>query len=245
MKPRARLLVLTVAALIAVAGTLSLGLWQLGRAQQKLELQAAADARSASPLIDTAALYSAADPTQLLYGRVHIRGTWVPGATVFLDNRQMDARVGFYVMTPLLPEGGGAAILVQRGWLPRNFVNRDHLPMVETATGVVALDGLIVPPPSKLYELGSAATGVIRQNLDLSQFGMELRLPLLSVTLQQTGTPGDGLLRRWPAPNLGIGKHYGYAFQWFALAALMTALYLWFQIVRPFLKRSKDPASHV
>ena len=43
----------------------------------------------------------------------------------------------------------------------------------------------------------------------------------------------DGLLRQWPRPALDVHKHYGYAFQWFALCALMTGLYVWFQLVLP------------
>jgi surfeit locus 1 family protein len=49
---------------------------------------------------------------------------------------------------------------------------------------------------------------------------------------------GDGLARRWPAPALGIHKHYGYAFQWFALCALMAILHVWFRILRPRFKRA-------
>ena len=32
-------------------------------------------------------------------------------------------------------------------------------------------------------------------------------------------------------------KHYGYAFQWFALAALIAVLYVWFRLVRPRQRR--------
>jgi surfeit locus 1 family protein len=54
-------------------------------------------------------------------------------------------------------------------------------------------------------------------------------------------SPGnsDGLLRHWPAPDLGLHKHYGYAFQWFALCALILILYVWFQLVRPRLRRQQ------
>jgi surfeit locus 1 family protein len=55
--------------------------------------------------------------------------------------------------------------------------------------------------------------------------------------VQQLGEPGaqaaDGLLRDWPAPDAGLQKHYGYAFQWFALSALILGLYVWFQLIRP------------
>ena len=59
------------------------------------------------------------------------------------------------------------------------------------------------------------------------------------------GAPSEGLRRAWPAVNVGVDKHYGYAFQWFALAALVAALTLWFQIIRPMYQRPQQPNRHV
>jgi cytochrome oxidase assembly protein ShyY1 len=75
----------------------------------------------------------------------------------------------------------------------------------------------------------------IRQNLALEAFRAETGLPLRTdVSLQQTGPASEGLQRDWPAPALGVEKHYGYAFQWFGLAALVVLLYVWFQLIAPF-----------
>ena len=49
-------------------------------------------------------------------------------------------------------------------------------------------------------------------------------------------TASEGLQRDWDAPDTGVDKHHGYAFQWFALCALLVGLYAWFQWV-PLLKR--------
>jgi surfeit locus 1 family protein len=107
---------------------------------------------------------------------------------------------------------------------------------VQTPAGLVEIEGRIAPPPARLYQLGGAGTGLIRQNIDMLSFSSELVLPLLPVTVQQTGVAKDGLLRDWPRVGTGVEKHYGYAFQWFALAALITVLYVWFQIVRRFIR---------
>jgi cytochrome oxidase assembly protein ShyY1 len=48
--------------------------------------------------------------------------------------------------------------------------------------------------------------------------------------------PDDGLLRAWPAVAVDVGKHHGYAFQWFSLSALIVGLTLWFQFLRPRLR---------
>ena len=244
MNPKVRLVALLIAALLTVALTTSLGFWQLRRAAEKITLQDTMDGQAAKTPLTTAQLREAADAVRLVHQRVQLRGTWAAAHTVFLDNRQMDAKVGFFVLTPLVLEGGGA-VLVQRGWAPRNFENRSQLPPVETPFGVVNLEGRIGLPPSKLFEPGAAAAGTIRQNLDLTQFRTETGLPLMAVTVLQSGEPSEGLRRAWPAVNVGVDKHYGYAFQWFALAALVAALTLWFQIIRPMYQRPQQPNRHV
>lgn len=234
----------TLAAVIGVATTVSLGRWQLSRAAQKETLQAAMDARAAQSVLRASDLRQASDWDALVHQHATLRGTWVAARTVYLDNRQMNAKVGFFVLTPFLLEGGGA-IVVQRGWVPRNFEQREQVPAVQTPVGVVDIEGRIAPPPSKLYEPGSPSGGAIRQNLDLAQYRAETGLALLPIALVQTGSASEGLLREWPAVNLGVEKHYGYAFQWFGLAALIAGLYLWFQVVRRMLFRPKESSRHV
>jgi surfeit locus 1 family protein len=153
---------------------------------------------------------------------------------VYLDNRPMSGKTGFVVVTPLVLDGSSQAILVQRGWVPRNFADRTRLPDVSTPSGTVTVEGRIAPPPSRLYEFTGIESGRIRQNLDVPAFRAETGLPLLEVSLLQTGAASEGLLREWAAPNLGVDKHYGYAFQWFGLCALVIILYGWFQLVLPF-----------
>jgi surfeit locus 1 family protein len=146
----------------------------------------------------------------------------------------MNAKPGLYVVTPLQIDGYPEVVLVQRGWVARNFEDRTQVPMVKTPSGAVTLDGRIAPPPAKLYELGGPDVGVIRQNLDLLLFSTETGVPMMPVSIQQIGPASEGLLREWPVVGTGVEKHYGYAFQWFALSALIALLYVWFQIVRRF-----------
>ena len=230
------------ATLIGVTITASLGAWQLRRASQKLALQSALDSRAGMPALAVADLAAATDAAEAQHYRpVRLRGRWVVGRTVFLDNRQMDARVGFFVITPLQLDGRDDAVLVQRGWAPRDQRNRTLLPAVPTPTGDVDVAGHIAPPPARLYEFSAAASGVIRQNLDLEGFAAESGLRLVPLSVRQDDSPatlGDGLLRRWSRPAIDVQKHYGYAFQWFALCALMAGLYVWFQLVRPRLQRA-------
>ena len=236
MSPRLKFVVISISALAGVLVTLSLGRWQLDRAAQKEQLFASIEAQSLRTVLEPADLLDVTNFEPLIHRTVRLRGHWLSAKTIFLDNRQMNAKPGLYVMTPLLLEGG-RAVLVQRGWVARNFVDRTQVPDVPTPIEPVELVGRIAPPPSKLYELGDAGSGPIRQNLDLPQFGLETGLGLLPVTVRQTGDASDGLSRDWPVANTGVDKHYGYAFQWFGLSALIAILYVWFQIVRRLIKQ--------
>ena len=234
-----------LATLVGVTVTANLGAWQLRRAAQKIALESALDSRAALAVVGTADLAtSAALAETQRYRPVQLRGRWVAGQTVFLDNRPMASRVGFYVVTPLRLAGRNDAVLVQRGWVPRDLRDRTLLPAVPTPEGEVDVIGHIAPPPSRLYEFAASASGVIRQNLDLAGFAAESGLALLPLSVQQrdsASTRGDGLLRRWSRPAVDVQKHYGYAFQWFALCALMAGLYVWFQLVRPRLRHRRQP----
>ncbi len=238
----ARPVVVVLATLVGVVLTANLGAWQLRRAAQKIALQDALESRAKLPALGAADLARApaqAEPQH--YRSVHLQGRWVAERTVFLENRQMHARVGFYVVTPLQLTDRPEAVLIQRGWVPRDLRERTLLPAVPTPAGDVDVQGAIAPPPARLYEFAAAGTGLIRQNLDFDAFKTESGLRLVPLSVQQfdsTGTAGDGLLRDWPRPAVDVQKHYGYAFQWFALCALMAGLYVWFQLVRPRLRRA-------
>lgn len=238
--PRSKFLLLTGTALLAVCVTLALGRWQLSRAAQKEALQVQVKRQSALSTLDSAALLGRADLSAYHDRNVILRGHWIEPQTVFLENRQMNGKVGLYVVTPFRLDASAAVVLVQRGWVARNFLERSSLPVLQTPVGLVQLQGRIAPPPAKLYQLGQAANGRIRQNIDLAAFARETGLALLPISVVQTDPASEGLLRDWPKIGSGIEKHDAYAFQWFALSALIAFLYVWFQIVRRFTSRSRS-----
>lgn len=237
---RPRFWLLTAAALLVTAGTFSLGQWQLRRAAQKEALQSAIQAQGNLATLDNQAFLAMPRPGDAVHRQATLKGVWQSGHTVFLDNRPMDGKTGFVVVTPLALEGSSQLILVQRGWVQRNFTERTRLPDISTPAGLVSVSGRIAPPPSKLYEFKGVESGRIRQNIDVPAFAAEMASPVLSLSMLQTGAASEGLLRDWAAPNLGVDKHYGYAFQWFGLCALVVFLYVWFQVLTPLgLNRPK------
>lgn len=230
-----------LAALLLSAVTARLGFWQLDRAAQKTALQQAQDEQRKRPVLSLAEL--ATSPEQAVrqvHRAVELTGQWMPEHTVYLENRQMNGRVGFYAVTPLLL-ADGSAVLVQRGWFARDLLDRLRIVAPLPAQGEQRVSGRIALSPSRLFEFEGAAHGAIRQNLDVWAYGQEIKQPLRPLAIVQEEAPGgasDGLKRQWPQPSVGVEKHHGYAFQWFALSSLSAGLWLWFQILKPRRQRA-------
>ncbi|MFM9879433.1 MAG: SURF1 family protein [Burkholderiaceae bacterium] len=239
---------LTAATLLGLALTFSLGRWQLSRATQKEQIHSAIEAQKQRPALDAAGLLQQMPSDQslapLYHRSVKLQGSWLPQHTIFLDNRQMQGRPGFFVLTPLALAGSNHTVVVQRGWVARNFTERAQVPQVPTPEGSVVVYGRLAGPPPKLWEFESshitAGPAHIRQNIDLPLYSLEIKRPLLMASvleLPADAVAGDGLQRDWLQVGTGTAKHYAYAAQWFALSALLALLYVWFQMLKPLLQR--------
>jgi surfeit locus 1 family protein len=218
--------------------TARFGVWQLSRAHTKLANEALVAERGAMPALPASALARDAATAQTQWQRhIALNGQWDASHTVYLMNRTMDERSGFYVMTPLrLPDGG--AVVVQRGWIARDDADPMKAPPVATPAGTVRLYGHVAPWPSHWIDIGHGAGGPVRQNLELAAFSSESGLALLPETVVEDATADnarDGLRRDWPSPVGGVSvtTNYGYAVQWFAMSVAFLGLYVWLQFIRP------------
>ena len=225
----------TVVALMAMAVTARLGMWQSDRAQQKESLHNLQQAQALLAPLTNAAFESPMDAAQGLHRRVSLQGVWRPEHTVFLQNRSQNGVPGFWVLTPL-QLSPSSMVLVQRGWAPRDRVSSEVLPPIETPPGLVEVQGRWVAPPSRMVELTreeaapAPRSSAIRQNLDVNAWAAEMKLSILATVLQ-TGSASEGLARDWAPALSGADKNRGYAFQWFALSGLVAVLFVWFQII--------------
>jgi len=237
MKLRTSSVLVWLGVVVAMAATARLGLWQLDRAAQKSAIQQAWRERSQlAPLPPSALPGDAAGLAAVQHRRIVVEGRWLGRATLYLDNRTLHGAAGFVVVTPLLLGTGGDAVLVQRGWAPRDPADRTRVPAAPLADGPVRLEARIAIWPSPRLMLSSAAEeGPIRQNLDPAQLARDTGLTLRPLSLQQLSAPEvpDALQRDWPEPPQDVWKHQGYALQWFALCALIAGLALWYGWISP------------
>jgi surfeit locus 1 family protein len=218
-----------VATVLLVALGIALGNWQERRAAQKIAIAERLRARGAAPPLVLGAARASAE--QLEFRHVSATGEFVRDWPVFLDNRPYQGRSGFYLVMPFKIAGSDSYVLVARGWLPRDMAMHDKLPAYATPAGTVTIEGVVTRSPGRLMQLGTPAPvkpNAIVQNLEVRDVAQASGLKLQPFFVEQGGPPqpGDALVRDWPAPSLGIEKHQGYAFQWYALAAMAFLFFL-------------------
>ena len=159
------------------------------------------------------------------FRRATVRGRFMANWPVYLDNRPYDGAAGFYDLMPFRIADTNEHMLVARGWVQRNPIDRAKLPSIPVPEGTVQLQGVLRRDAGHVMELGASGPlqpGVIVQNADAASVAQATGLKMVPLMLEQTSDTQDGLVRDWPTPSAGVDRHRGYAFQWYGLAA--TAL---------------------
>jgi surfeit locus 1 family protein len=222
---------------LAVACTmLSLGLWQLRRADEKIAMQAAAELARTADAVPVGSIENVTDAAGK-YSRVSVDGQYDGEHQLLWDNRTRDGQVGYEVITPVQLSDGQLA-LVNRGWVPLG-VSRSVLPDVSLpavyASTTVQLQGFFTRP-SQGFMSGDAletTTGWPRvlQFFDYDAISAALGKPVVAgiVQLQEQSKPvarEELYAANWQPAAAGPLKHYSYAFQWFAMALAVILLFL-------------------
>ena len=214
----------TVAAVIGIALTSALGVWQLGRGNEKAaQAEHLSSAQNGPVIAIPSTELNAAD---VAWQRVEASGRFAPEYTVFIDNRVLNGVVGYHVITPLKIENGERYVLVNRGWVAAP-PDRRHLPKIVTPSGLLRITGIALIPNERQFELSTrVAEGNVWQNMTLSRYRATFNIPIQPVVIQQDSALDDGLRREWAATGPSPDRNFGYAFQWFAMAAAILIYYL-------------------
>lgn len=217
----------SVAALTMFALMLAAGNWQLQRAEYKLQRQASLEANLALPPVDLARIVP---DEALLYRQVEAQGEWLPQQAILIDNKVYRGVAGYQLVMPFRIAGSGRIILVKRGWLARS---RYVAGLVQEFGSGRLLRGVAVIPSERHFELsGNTVSGNVWQNLSLARYRQQTGLQVAPIVVEERSSTADGLVRDWPAPDAGVDKHRGYAFQWFCMAATVAGLYAFYSCKR-------------
>lgn len=220
---------LTLLTVVLLPLMVSLGFWQLQRAQEKLELQEQYAARQREAPVALEQLAANAD---LQYRQVQLVGQYDNAHHFLLDNRIHQGQTGYDLITPLITDAG-TLVFINRGWLPQG-ATRAQLPPIGAIEGRIVVNGSVYVPVGTQLVLGEvAAEGWPRVIQTLEPLAMaaaagygETQAFPYSVRVAD-GAPGV-LVRDWPVISMTPERHQGYAAQWFAMAAMLLGLYLYY-----------------
>jgi surfeit locus 1 family protein len=220
-----------VAALIVAAGGFAmLGKWQLRRADEHREIQQRFVQAGEQPVVT--ALPATDDPAAH-YRRVVLRGHYVPGPSVLLDNMTHDGVAGYQILTPFEADDGTAWLMVNRGWV-RGNPDRRVLPDVAPAKAPGSVRGRIAPwsvPPIRLGSGAAAAAGpqlLLMPYATTSALESALAHRVYPYQLLLDPDAPSGYTRQWRPVTMSPERNLAYAGQWFifTVAALSAAVFI-------------------
>jgi len=230
MSARTAWVAATVAAIAAIALFVAAGNWQRARMEAKEAERATVDAAASLAPVP---LPDASDWSPWRWRQVLATGTWRGAAQILVDNRVLDGRAGFAVVTPLALDDG-RDVLVDRGWTPAG-AGESRVPRVAAPSGRASVVGRVVVPPARYVELGAPAApaGGVWQNLDPARIAAATGLKLLPIVIEEDpAAPADGLVRRWAPAGPDATTHRMYMWQWYAFAALVAGAWVAFAFKR-------------
>ncbi|MDC3391716.1 SURF1 family protein [Candidatus Thioglobus sp.] len=201
----------------------SLGFWQLERADDKRSIEASikqANTGSVELIKKEEGLQSKE------YYEVRLQGKYLSDKQFIYDNQIVDQVSGYYVLTPYALEGQSKAILINRGFIPWNG-RRDKLADIvigqETREIKVQISKPIKRMELKLSEVGIQFP-VLIQSIDLQDMGDRAKIDFSSVIGLLDASASNGFIRKWEPYTGSIEKHIGYAVQWFLMALVLAII---------------------
>lgn len=207
---------------------LRLGLWQLDREQDKIELIADRAAKAAE-----APLMASELPLDALAGgaRAQLTGAFDQSITLLRDNVVLQGTVGFEVHQ-LFAEVSGRFFLVNRGFVPMGRTRQDAVQIPPVESGEVTLLGTIYAGEGAPLMLGETPMAesypVIVQRISIDEVASASGREIYPYVIRLAEEAPGALPRYWPDTVMSPEKHFGYAVQWFTMALAVSLAWLFF-----------------
>lgn len=203
------------------------GFWQLGRANEKRELESRFAGGGTAGAVQGLVPDGAAGP--LRYRTLRLVGRYDPEHQLLLDNISYRGKPGYQVLTPFTTAEG--TVLVNRGWLPADG-DRTILPDIRVANAGQEVAGRIdsLPRPGIVLTATNPprdAPWPRRLVFPTSQqASAQLGVTLRDYQLLLDPAEPAGYVRDWRPGGMGPDRHVAYAVQWFGLALTAIVIHL-------------------
>ncbi|HJP38643.1 MAG TPA: SURF1 family protein [Gammaproteobacteria bacterium] len=202
----------------------SLGIWQLNRADEKTTLLE--KFKVGEPYKELVKYDELND-----FDKVKIFGQYLPEKQVLLKNIPHNNQFGYYVITPFKIAINDLTVLVNRGWIAKskNPADLPHISIDGEFRTIKGYAGHLPRVAIRSAPAFSQSNGWPRVALypSIPEIETEIQMPALSSILLLSSDAQHGFTRRWEPNVSGAMTHYNYAFQWFALALAVLCLVIW------------------
>jgi surfeit locus 1 family protein len=203
-----------------MAFLVSLGFWQLDRADQKRTIEASIQKAN------TGVVELIINQNELLnkeYYEVRLQGSYIGDKQFIYDNQIVDQASGYYVLTPFVLTGQSNAIMINLGFIPWNG-RRDQLDDIAVDSTYREIK-IQVSRPIKRIELKTSDISnqfpVLIQAIDFDVIEEISSTSFVDVIGLLDPSSDDGFVRKWEPYTGSIEKHIGYAIQWFLMALVL------------------------
>lgn len=212
---------------------LSLGFWQIDRAEQKQTILQDWQQQQAQPPISFHT-YLQSNPTQTRFRRVWAEGHINTQKYWLIENKVVNGRIGAYVVAVLQPktfevETGVKPLLINLGWIELP-ARRDESPEINLTSTSLRFTGMLSKVNSS--PLIDEAQNTHNQwphkmlEIDVSEMEKQLGFELYDWVLKVDPDSPAAYHVNWQAVNMTSTQHIGYAVQWFSLAAALFVLWV-------------------
>lgn len=165
------------------------------------------------------------------FQRLVATGVYVGERQILIDNIIVGGRHGYYVITPLAGPDGEPVLLVNRGWIEKtgNFADPARL---EVPDGQISVRGRAGSLPRAGMKMGAAfepgqTWPKVAVYPSSEEAAAEIGRAVQDFVLLMDAEETNGFVREWAPTEIGPGRHFGYALQWFAMSAVLSALLIW------------------
>ncbi len=206
---------------------LSLGEWQLRRAEEKTALFDQIYSTEALPVLTTPIEDSQLE--EYRYRRLALRGRYAPARQLLLDAMIHEGQAGYQVLTPFRLTDDGRWLLVNRGWV-RAGPDRRSRPQIAVDDDVREIRGRINALPRPGLQLQAVDTNEVRSwpqvvlYPTIEELEELLDIPLFRYQVWLDAEAPDGFVREWEPAIMAPEQHIGYAIQWFGLACVLVVM---------------------
>ncbi len=224
-----RFLVAAILTVVVFSLLVKLGFWQLERGSEKQALEQSILARAELPYQELGAVIDNNDwrEESVIGVRVKVEATPEPLPVILLDNQTYNAKVGYLAYQVVsVSQAPNILALMELGFV-ESARSRDELPAVHELEVPTFVTGRLyrksMNPLSS--ELLPETGDVVRvQNLNVSQLNELFNVELMPAVLQPDNLESWPYDFPWNPLPLTSAKHFGYAFQWFAMAGVFLLL---------------------